>query len=123
MAGKRTWVIPPTATGTVYVNSALLHIIEKVFSYCRRSWSYSIQSTMKFEKHKEEFDYLLLRTCASCGNKFTGRYCNRCGEEVIDKREKSLSFGFRQLINSLITVENRITRTLKMILFRSGEYS
>jgi hypothetical protein len=58
--------------------------------------------------------------CKSCGNQFTGSYCNICGEKVLHASDRSFK---RLLSNILITItfaDSKFARTLWLILRKPG---
>lgn len=59
-------------------------------------------------------------TCASCGHTFTGRYCNNCGEKIIDEKERSILHFLGQMINAITFTDVRFLTSLKLLLFRPG---
>lgn len=71
----------------------------------------------------DQFDYSSERLCKTCGNEFSGRYCNRCGEEVVERRDKSVGAFFRQQFDRLTFNENKLLRTLKLMFAQPGQLS
>jgi hypothetical protein len=59
-------------------------------------------------------------TCKSCGNVFTGNYCNRCGEKVLKPSDSS----FRTLLSSILIAvtfaDNKMVKTLWLVLKNPG---
>jgi Protein of unknown function (DUF3667) len=79
---------------------------------------------MKSAKGREStFDFTKERRCSSCGNKFFGRYCNRCGEEVIVHGEKSFRNAFLHSFQSTILWESQFIHTLSLIVRTPGQFS
>ena len=62
-------------------------------------------------------------TCVSCGNKFSGNYCNNCGEKVTRGEDKKLKYFLGEFINAITFVDSKFWRTIKYILIRPGKYS
>src|SRR5882762_1622440 len=58
--------------------------------------------------------------CKSCGNHFTGNYCNLCGEKVLHAADRS----FKKLLsNMLVTItfaDSKFIKTLWLILSKPG---
>ena len=77
---------------------------------------------MKFVEfpHEDTFDYELKRVCKNCGHEFNGRYCNRCGEEVLVPHERSLPLLFRRTFGKVPILDNKFTRTLRFMVTRTG---
>lgn len=61
-----------------------------------------------------------LQVCKNCSNEFTGRFCNRCGEKVIDQHERSLVHFFEEILHGITHADGKIFRNLKLILLRPG---
>ena len=59
-------------------------------------------------------------TCKSCGNKFSGNYCNNCGEKVINQSDRTLKYFFGEFINAITFADNKLWRTLRVILKKPG---
>ncbi len=62
-------------------------------------------------------------TCISCGNEFTGNYCNRCGEKVIHREDRKLKHFFGEFINAITFADSKFWLTIKYILFKPGRFS
>jgi len=59
-------------------------------------------------------------TCKSCGNNFTGLYCNRCGEKVIIPAERSFRTFIDNLITAVTLADNKFVKTLWLIIKKPG---
>lgn len=66
-------------------------------------------------------------TCKSCGNPFTGLYCNVCGEKVIEPKDRSLKVFLSNILIAITFADNRFVKTLWLIIknpgFLSKEYA
>lgn len=62
-------------------------------------------------------------TCKTCGNEFSGNYCNNCGEKVIRLEDRKLKHYLGEFINALTFADNKLWRTLKTILLSPGKLS
>ncbi len=62
-------------------------------------------------------------TCKSCGNQFSGNYCNVCGEKVIREEDKRLKHFIGEFINAISFADSKFWRTLKNITFNPGCFS
>jgi hypothetical protein len=79
---------------------------------------------MRFVNSRDaEFNYSVIRTCVSCGNQFAGRYCNRCGEEVIEPSDKSFAHTLVASLHTIFSLENRFVRTALLMVRSTGQYS
>ena len=57
--------------------------------------------------------------CANCGARLDGAYCSQCGQEAVD-----LHRPFRKLLSEVIddalSLDTRLARTIRPLLFRPG---
>lgn len=58
--------------------------------------------------------------CKSCGNHFTGRYCNNCGEKIITDHDKRIGHFFEEAFHFLTHFEGKFFNTLKAIFTAPG---
>jgi hypothetical protein len=65
--------------------------------------------------------------CKSCGNRFTGHFCNQCGEKIILPKDRSFRAFLSNILIALTLADNRFARTLWLIVskpgFLSAEYA
>lgn len=79
---------------------------------------------MIFFKRKEDtFDFEATHICKVCNNTFHGRYCNICGEKVMEPRERSLIFFFDSLLNAFTFLDGKFLSSLKLLIGRPGQLS
>ncbi len=77
---------------------------------------------MRFATNKPDtFDYSVERVCRNCGNSFSGRYCNRCGERISEPADKSVMAILSDVIQGFTFFDNKAIRTIKLIFLRTGE--
>lgn len=76
-----------------------------------------------FKKQPVDFDDQLVRTCKNCSAEFKGRYCNHCGEKVVEPYERSIRFFLDSVFNAFTFVEGKFWNTLKTIFRHPGQYS
>ncbi len=66
-------------------------------------------------------------TCKSCGNVFTGLFCNFCGEKVIEPKDRSFKHFLGNSLSAITLADNRFLRTLWLTIknpgFLSKEYA
>ena len=66
-------------------------------------------------------------TCKSCGNTFTGLYCNICGEKVIEPKDRSFKTFIGNFLTAITLADNRFLKTLWLTIknpgFLSKEYA
>jgi len=58
--------------------------------------------------------------CKSCGNSFTGNYCNQCGERVLTKEDRSFKTLANQLFTALTLADNKFISTLWLMVKTPG---
>jgi hypothetical protein len=61
--------------------------------------------------------------CKSCGNRFAGKYCNRCGEKVYTKHDKSIVNIFEEGFHFITHFEGKLLTSLKVIFTDPGKLS
>lgn len=66
-------------------------------------------------------------TCKSCGNAFTGLYCNLCGEKVIEPKDRSMRTFLSNILLFVSFADSRFFKTLWLTIknpgFLSKEYA
>jgi hypothetical protein len=62
-------------------------------------------------------------TCLNCGNSFTGKYCNQCGEKVYSDHDKSIVHLVEEGFHFVTHVEGSFFVTLKTVFFHPGKLS
>lgn len=76
-----------------------------------------------FKKHPDQFDFELERICLTCDNKFQGRYCNKCGEKVIEAYDRSIKHFFDNLLNAFTFIDGKFLNSFKTMLLQPGRMS
>lgn len=76
-----------------------------------------------FTAQEPPFDETVTRTCKNCERTFQGRYCNHCGEKVVEQYERSIRFFIDSIFNAFTFIEGKFWRTLKTVLTKPGQYS
>src|SRR6266700_2612526 len=61
-----------------------------------------------------------LITCKNCGNRFSGKFCNQCGEKVYTEKDKSVLHFFEEGIHFITHFEGTFFTSLKAILTKPG---
>jgi hypothetical protein len=61
--------------------------------------------------------------CRNCNNKFSGNYCNMCGEKIYTMHDKSISHFFKEGLHFLTHFEGTLFTTIKTIFKRPGQLS
>jgi hypothetical protein len=71
----------------------------------------------------DTFDYEAMQTCRVCDHVFKGRYCNVCGEKVVESNEKSLIHFLDSLLNAFTFLDGKFLKSFKLLLFQPGQLS
>jgi hypothetical protein len=61
-----------------------------------------------------------INECKSCGNKFSGSFCNLCGEKVLEAGDRSLRTFMSNIQVTHIFADNRFLKSLKLIIIKPG---
>lgn len=59
--------------------------------------------------------------CKNCNNDFKGKYCNQCGEKIIDETSFSLTNILAQAFGSITNIDSKLFKTLKLLFFYPGK--
>lgn len=62
-------------------------------------------------------------TCKNCGNTFSGKYCNQCGEKVYTAHDKSIPHFFEDAVHFITHFEGTFFTTVKAMATRPGQWS
>ena len=54
-------------------------------------------------------------TCKCCGHAFAGKYCNQCGEKVIEPRDLSVRHYFEDIFNAVTSMDTKVWRTVRLV--------
>lgn len=76
-----------------------------------------------FKKKPDTFDYEESRICRCCNNMFKGRYCNICGEKVIEPSERTFLTFLDNLLNAFTFLDGKFIKSLKLLVTRPGQLS
>lgn len=63
------------------------------------------------------------QVCKNCGNHFTGKFCNNCGEKVYGEHSKSFSHLAEEVFHFFTHLDSKYLKTLKVIFFKPGQMS
>lgn len=61
--------------------------------------------------------------CKNCGNHFTGRFCNNCGEKVYTDHDKSMRHFLHETLHFFSHLDNKFFKTFALIFRRPGMLS
>lgn len=62
-------------------------------------------------------------TCKNCGNIFSGKYCNLCGEKIYNEHDKKISHILEESVHFLTHFEGSFFTTLKTFFKSPGKLS
>lgn len=65
----------------------------------------------------------IIHICPNCAQEFVGRYCNQCGEKVLEEKDFKLTHIIAQAIGAITNLDSKIFRTLKALFFQPGKLS
>ena len=63
------------------------------------------------------------QVCRNCGNNFSGKYCNICGQKVFHPKDKRLVHLFEETVHFLTHFEGSFLTNLKTIIRHPGKFS
>lgn len=58
--------------------------------------------------------------CKSCGNEFSGSYCNLCGEKVLEAKDRTFRTFLSNILLTITFADNKFVKTLWMVISRPG---
>ncbi|MEO6406401.1 MAG: DUF3667 domain-containing protein [Ferruginibacter sp.] len=61
--------------------------------------------------------------CKNCGNHFSGKYCNACGEKVYTQADKKIKYLVADVFHFISHFEGKFLLTVKTILTKPGKFS
>ena len=64
-----------------------------------------------------------LNTCKNCGNNFSGKFCNNCGEKVYTEKDRSVLHLLSEGFHFITHFEGTFFNTLKAIFTTPGKFS
>ncbi|MEX0968261.1 MAG: DUF3667 domain-containing protein [Bacteroidia bacterium] len=70
--------------------------------------------------HSKTSDEPAGNRCLNCSNSFTGSYCNRCGEKILEPQEKTIRHFLEEFVQAITFADNKLWRTVKLLYTRPG---
>jgi hypothetical protein len=61
-----------------------------------------------------------LHICKSCGHRFTGNYCNECGEKILRPSDRSFKTFLSNILIAITFADSKMIRTLWLVLKKPG---
>lgn len=74
---------------------------------------------MKLKVHKTIYNYES-NTCKNCGQVFSGKVCNNCGEKVFHEKQLSAGHYLHEVIDFFYHFENKVLKTIKLNILKPG---
>lgn len=68
-------------------------------------------------QNKVEIQY----TCASCGNSFSGRFCNHCGEKRVEKSDLTIVHFLTNIWRAITFTDTKFLKSFWFLLVRPGQ--
>jgi hypothetical protein len=65
----------------------------------------------------------IVSTCKNCGNHFTGKYCNECGEKVYTEHDRSAFHFIEEGFHFMTHFEGTFFTTVKTLFTKPGQIS
>ncbi|MCW5910077.1 MAG: DUF3667 domain-containing protein [Cyclobacteriaceae bacterium] len=76
-----------------------------------------------FRRKPDTFDYEESRICKCCHHAFKGRYCNICGEKVVEPNERTFLAFLDNLLNAFTFLDGKFLKSVKLLITRPGRLS
>lgn len=61
--------------------------------------------------------------CKNCGNSFSGKFCNNCGEKVYSDHDKTLKHLLEDAFHFFTHFDSKFLKTVKLVLLKPGYVS
>ncbi len=74
-----------------------------------------------WRKRPIEFDFQISRSCKHCGNTFQGKFCNLCGEKVLEKQDQNFRNYLLNLLNAYTFVDGKFFKSIRTLLLKPGK--
>jgi hypothetical protein len=58
--------------------------------------------------------------CLSCNNQFTGKFCNLCGEKIVNDKERTILHFFGEFFHAITHADSKFLKTIKYLLTKPG---
>ncbi|RIW15634.1 DUF3667 domain-containing protein [Algoriphagus lacus] len=74
-----------------------------------------------WRKIPKDFDYQIARVCKHCENTFQGKFCNHCGEKVLEKQDQTFKNYLLNLLNAYTFVDGKFFNSIWTLLRKPGK--
>lgn len=61
--------------------------------------------------------------CKNCGNDFTGKFCNQCGEKIYNEKDKQIKHLFNDAVHFISHFDGTFLTSLKTAITKPGKIS
>jgi len=62
-----------------------------------------------------------MNICKNCQANFDGKYCNKCGEKIVENKDFTIYHTVSHAIGTITNFDSKIFRTLKLLFFFPGK--
>ncbi|MFZ1806165.1 MAG: DUF3667 domain-containing protein [Cyclobacteriaceae bacterium] len=76
-----------------------------------------------FKRKPDIFDYNQERTCKNCGHVYQGRFCNICGQKIVEPAERTVSYFLGHIFNAFTFVDGKFWNSIKSLIVDPGRMS
>lgn len=74
-----------------------------------------------WRKRTQAFDFQITRNCKHCEASFQGKFCNICGEKVLEKEDQTLKNYLLNLLNAYTFIDGKFFNSLKTLILNPGK--
>ncbi|MFN3996373.1 DUF3667 domain-containing protein [Algoriphagus sp.] len=74
-----------------------------------------------WRKRTQAFDFQITRKCKHCEASFQGKFCNICGEKVLEKEDQTLKNYLLNLLNAYTFIDGKFFNSLKTLTLNPGK--
>lgn len=74
-----------------------------------------------WRKRTGTFDFQITRRCKHCEAIFQGKFCNLCGEKVLEKQDQTLKNYFLNLLNAYTFIDGKFFNSIRTLLLKPGK--
>lgn len=74
-----------------------------------------------WKKRTVTFDFQITRKCKHCEATFQGKFCNICGEKVLEKEDQTLKNYLLNLLNAYTFIDGKFFNSFRTLLLKPGK--
>lgn len=64
-----------------------------------------------------------MMTCKNCTTSFSGKFCNNCGEKVVETKDFTIAHILGEAIGAVTNFDSKLFQTLQLLFFYPGKLS